>query len=125
MTETTDTLLLNILSQVGDLRQEIGSVSAKLESGAELHKTFAQQLDMIDRRTDIIEDKTVAIEAIMTPKDGPALMARITALEVFQGKMGATLLVASTIVGAAFWFIWEGIKYFKPDVRLLISRFFH
>lgn len=125
---TTDTLLLNIQEELGDIREQIGAMNAKLEAGAATHREFRESFDMLDRRTDIIEDQVVEINTVLTPKDRPTLLARIENLEVFQGKLGAVIGGASVVVGAIFWFLWATISWLLShwtDLKAAFGRVFH
>lgn len=108
---TTDTLLLNLLEQVGDLRQEVGGVNAKLEAGAKTHKRLEQTLEMLDRRTDITEDKVVSIDAALNPVDEPSLLKRVGDLEAFNGKIGVIVSFASVILWGIGYFIWNTLNW--------------
>ena len=125
---TTDTLLLNIQEQLGDMRQQIGSMLAKLEAGAEKHKAFERALEILDRRTDIIEDTVVEIDAVLKPKEGRPMLRRVESLEVFQGKLGAVIGGASVVVGTIFWFLWATVSWLWAhwtEIKSAVGRFFH
>lgn len=120
---STNTLLLDIFKQIGEIKGDIGNIEGRLAVGAERHRDFAVSLDKIDIRTDKIETEVTKIGALS--EDMKTMKPQVKDLVEFKGRMAAIMLVASTVVGAAFWLIWEGIKYFAPDVKLFLSRFFH
>lgn len=125
---TTNTLLLNLLEQMGDLREQVGGINKQLDAGAATHKRFEQQLDIIDRRTDITEAKVVKIDDALNPEDNPSLFTRVADLEIFKSKIGASVLVAGTIVGGALSLLYAGVWWIAThwsDLRAALRSFFH
>jgi len=116
MTAATDTM---ILEQLMGINKKLGEVDAKLAAGAELHKAMGQQIDMIDRRTDICETKTVKIEEILVPTDGMTkpLVERIKVLETFHGKVGAMVVTAWGLLCGAGYLIYWGIGTFHNEIK--------
>lgn len=102
---TTNTLLLDLLSQVGGLREQIGAVNAKLEAGAVTHKDFKETLEMLDRRSDITEDTVVTINAALNPPNEPSLLKRVSNLEAFNGKLGAIISIGSVVLWGVVYFV--------------------
>lgn len=128
MSDLNTQLLINIGSQLADLQQDMGGVKARLDAGAETHKRFEQQLDIIDRRTDITEDSVVKMNDALNPEGEPSLFKRVAELELFKGKIGASVLVAGTIVGGALSLIYAGgwwVISHWADIRAAIRSFFH
>lgn len=121
---TTNTLLLNILSEMGSIRSDIGGIKQQLLTGAEKHKEFVEQIDMIDRRTDIIEGQVVRINETLMPTDGvnQPIVTRIKNLETFMGRFGAIIATATTIMISAITLIGWGISTFKSDIMSLFKR---
>lgn len=119
----TNALLLNINEQLGAIQGRIGAMEAQLKHGAELHKTFQQQIDMIDRRTDIIEDKTVKIVDAVLPENGLTLIDRVRNLEVFRGQVGAAIVAASTVIGTGISLLWWGITWIASHWQEIKSFF--
>lgn len=121
MTDATDAMILQELMK---MNKSIGEVNAKLEAGAALHKEMKEQMDMVDRRTDICETKTIKIEEILVPVDGgKPLVRRIEVLEKFHGKLGAVVVAAWGILCGAAWLIWWGIGTFHDDISKWIRGF--
>jgi hypothetical protein len=117
---TTNQLLLQIFTSIGDIKGTIGTIEGRLAVGSERHRDFAKSLDLIAARATNIETEMAKIPPIaaavsdMTPK--------VKDLVEFKGRMAAIVLVAGTVTGAAFAFIFEGIKFFTPDIRAFIER---
>jgi hypothetical protein len=120
---TTNQLLFQIFTQIGDIKGSIGTIEGRLAVGSERHREFAQSLDTIDARTSIIEAEITKVAPMSLAVED--MKPKVKDLVEFKGRMAAILLVASTIVGAAFAFIWEGIRFFAPDIRPYFDRFFH
>ncbi len=115
MTTATETM---ILKQLMDINKKLGKVDAKLEAGAELHKAMGQQIDMIDRRTDICEDKLVKVEAVLVPDDGgKPLVKRVEVLEVFHGRVGMIVVAATGVMTGAVYLIWAGFGMFSDEIK--------
>lgn len=113
----TEMLLRNILEQCSGLQKDVGTCLAQLARGEEDRaalrdgqKLTQQSLDIIDRRTDIIEDKIIELDGIMKPAYGKPLVKRVETLETFHSKMGVIVLTASTVLGGAFTLIYVGLK---------------
>jgi len=121
-------LLINMGTQLAELQKGMGHVTARLDAGAETHKRFEQQLDIIDRRTDITETKVVKIDDALNPEGEPSLFKRVSELEIFKSKIGASVLVAGTIVGGALSLIYAGVWWMIShwnDLKTAIRTFFH
>ncbi len=121
---TTNTLLLNILSEMGSIRSDIGGIKQQLLTGAEKHKEFVEQIDMIDRRTDIIEGQVVRINETLMPTDGvnQPIVTRIKNLETFMGRFGAIIATATTILLGSITLISWGVTAFKNDIMSFFRR---
>ena len=121
---TTNTLLLNILSEMGSIRSDIGGIKQQLLTGAERHKEFVEQIDMIDRRTDIIEGQVVRINETLMPTDGvnQPIVTRIKNLETFMGRFGAIIATAATILLGSITLISWGVTAFKNDIMSFFRR---
>ena len=99
-------------------------IENKLAAGSERHRDFARSLDTIDVRTSAMQTELnkIAPLAISVSDMEP----KVTDLVEFKGRMAAIILVASTMVGFASWFLWEGVKYLFPTAgRDFIYRLFH
>ncbi len=92
----TNALLISINEQLGDMREKIGKINSQLEAGSAKHKTFEQKLDIIDHRTDIIENKVIDAERILTPAAGPTLIDRVVTLEVWQENQRGERVTSGT-----------------------------
>lgn len=121
MSDLNTQLLINMGSQLAELQRDMGSVVSRLDTGAETHKRFEQQLDIIDRRTDITEAKVVKIDDALNPEGDPSLFKRVADLEVFKSKIGASVLVAGTIVGGALSLIYAGVWWMLSHWRDLMD----
>lgn len=106
MSDHSTSLLLNIITQLGELQGSVGRINAQLEAGAERHREFQQKLDILDHRTDIIEDKAIESVSILKPDDGPSLVSRVKSLENFVGKVGAIISMGAVVLSSLVWFIW-------------------
>lgn len=126
MTDGSNTnthLLIAIQGQLGVVQRSIGNIEARLDAGSEKHKEFSEQLDMIDRRTDIIEDKIVKVEGVLVPTDGTKpIVSRIKNIENFIGRQGMIVGVASTILVGAITLIGWAIAAFKDDLMHFFRR---
>ena len=124
MTDINTQLLISIQNQLAGLQHGMGNIEARLDSGGEKHKEFAEQLDMIDRRTDIIENKTVKIEEILVPSDGSTkpLVTRIKNIEQYIGRQGLIIGGATTIFLGAFTLIGWAFSAFKEDILRLFRH---
>lgn len=121
---TTNTLLLEIISQMGEIKGDIGGIKQQLLIGADRHREFTQQLDMIESKTDIIENEIFKINEILVPSDGVTMpiVTRVKNLEIFMGRNGAVLATATTIMISAITLIGWGISTFKSDIMSLFKR---
>jgi hypothetical protein len=117
---TTNQLLLQIFTSIGDIKGTIGTIEGRLAVGSERHRDFAKSLDTIAARATNIETEMAKIPAI--GKAVSDMEPKVADLVLFKGRMAAIVLVAGTITGAAFAFIFEGIKFFTPDIRAFIER---
>ena len=120
MSDATDTM---ILKQLMEIENRLGSIDTKLEAGAALHKEMKEQMDMVDRRTDICETKTIKIEEILVPDDGKPLVKRVEVLETFHGKIGAIVVAATAVVTGAAYLIYAGIGMFHDEIKNFIKGF--
>lgn len=108
---TTNMLLESLLEQMGDLREQVGGINQRLDTGAQTHKRFEQHLDTIDKRTNITENKVIALDATLNPDDGTSLLARVKNLEAFHGKIGVIISIGSVVLWGVLWFIWNTIVW--------------
>lgn len=116
-------LLLNVGQQLAAIERIIGNIQARLDAGSEKHKEFSEQLDMIDRRTDIIEDKIVKVEGILIPTDGTKpVVLRIKNIENFIGRQGMIIGAASAILVGAVTLIGWALSAFKDDIMHFFRR---
>jgi hypothetical protein len=112
------------LQAIAEIQNDITSIEGRLAVGSERHRDFAKSLDTVDVRTAAMQVELV--------KFGPVAVAvadmepKVKDLVEFKGRMAAILLVSSSIVGFAMWFIWEGVKWIFPDVgKELFHKLFH
>jgi hypothetical protein len=154
MTEqsTETTLLLNLLAQVGNMREDVATVIAGLAHVGEKQKEFATNIEAIEGRLATgskrheefaatladIEVKlgnfhpVTAVVAEIKEKFGPLVEAVATMkpevqwLTEFKTRMAGVVLAASTIMGFATWAIWEGLKWLFTDAgKSLLAKIFH
>lgn len=125
MSDPAMDLLRDILNRVegnlAGIRADVSGIQTQLAVGSQRHAEFSRAIADIDLRTEAIEVEMVKIPPIalavtdMTPK--------VKDLVEFKGRMAAIILVAGVVTGGAFSLIWEGIRYFTPDIRALFERF--
>lgn len=123
---TNTSLLLNVLEQMGNMRQDMGTVLARLEEGSKRHKHFDEVFDILDHRTDIIEDKVIDAEPYI--KRLLVLERKVNRHETFQNRLGAILGIASAIITTVWWLLWGGLSWVFTnwaDVRAFFGRWFH
>lgn len=120
---TTNTLLLNILTEIGDIKGDIGGIKEQLKNGSEKHKEFTEQLNMIYRRTDDIEDKVLSVETVLRPEEGQTVVERIQKLELFHGKIVMVLSTATLIVYGAVWVVWNGLQWLWANWSIVRDAF--
>lgn len=111
MSDHSTSLLLNIITQLGELQGSVGRINAQLEAGAERHREFQQKLDIIDHRTDIIENKVIDAERILTPAAGPTLIDRVVKLEMFMGKVGAIISGVALVMWGVIWVLYTTVSW--------------
>jgi hypothetical protein len=121
MTESINSLLLEILTTIGEVKGDLRTIEGRLAVGSERHRDFAKSLDAIDLRVEAIKIEMQKIPPLVVAVEDMA--PKVKNLMEFRGRMAAIMLVASTVIGGAFMFIWEGLKYFWPDIQSLYSRF--
>jgi len=136
--KTATTLLLDLNTQIGDMRadiatmiaglghvgarqkeqaEDIRSIEARLVQGSSRHNEFSATLADIEITLAKFEPVATTV-ADMKPQ--------VKELMDWKGKIAAIFLVATTIVGFATWFIWEGIKWLFPEAgKALIQKLFH
>lgn len=151
---TIETLLLDLLSQVGDVRTDMASLKTgvghiverqkdfadnisaiehRLEEGSKRHTEFAHgfadleaKLQVIEKVPSVLHDTKAKLDG-MFAEDG--FIARTTAdvkeLMDWKRDLSAKIVVASAIVGSACWMIWEVLKWGFPHPKDLIDRLFH
>lgn len=127
MSDPSTSLLLNIITQLGELQGSVGRINAQLEAGAERHREFQQKLDILDHRTDIIEDKAIELVSILKPDDGPSLVSRVKSLENFVGKVGAIISMGAVVLSSLVWFIWTTLVWVwdhMPSLRSFMHSLF-
>lgn len=127
MSDPSTSLLLNIITQLGELQGSVGRINAQLEAGAERHREFQQKLDILDHRTDIIEDKAIVSVSILKPDDGPSLVSRVKSLENFVGKVGAIISMGAVVLSSLVWFIWTTLMWVwdhMPSLRNFMHSLF-
>lgn len=98
VTDSNTTILL-------DVYERLGAIETKLEHGTEVHADLKRVLEDLSSRLDRLE-----VEA--------------KASQEFRGRISYTITLASGLVMAVLYFLWEGLKYFSADVRALIGRLF-
>lgn len=115
--QTTNTLLLNILEQLGDLRQEVGGIKAQLAAGAKTHARLEGTIEQIGLRTNEIESEVSAIGKTLVPDDGSKpLTTRVKDVETYIGRQGIIVGISgSIVVGVLSLFVWA-FSAFKDDV---------
>jgi len=121
-------LLINMGNQLAELQTGMGHVTARLEAGAETHKRFEQQVDIIDRRTDITEVKVVKIDDALNPEGEPSLFKRVSNLEAFNGKIGAIISAGSLVLWGIAWFVWNTLTWVwahMTEIKNFFRSFFH
>jgi uncharacterized protein YoxC len=121
LSDSTSRMDANAIVDRQAMHEKVSTIQTQLAVGSQRHAEFARSIADIDLRTEKIETEMVKIPPIaaavtdMTPK--------VKDLMEFKGRMAAIILVASTITGGAFALIWEGIRYFTPDIRAAFERF--
>ena len=103
------------------LRDELRQIEERLAVGTERHRDFAKSLDRIDGRAIVIEEELKKVPALVEKVED--MHPKVKDLVEFKGRMAAIILVASTVTGAAFALIWEGIRYMMPDLHKLFEHF--
>lgn len=98
---TNTALLVQVLDQLGGIRQDIGGIKSQLQHGARQFELIGEQIGDIEQRQTTIEESVAPLVesmAIMGPK--------ITTMEKFLGKkLGPIVAVSSTVVAVALWLI--------------------
>jgi hypothetical protein len=108
---------------ITDIRGEIGKIEGALAVGNERHRDAAKSLDRIEGRANSIDIEIVKISPLAVSVS--EMKPQVKELMEFKGRLAAIMLTASTIIGTATWFAWEGIKWFFPDAKAAILRLFH
>jgi hypothetical protein len=152
MTEqTTMSLLLNLLQQVGDMRADVATVISglshvgekqrefadnieaieeRLAAGSKRHEEFAASLADIEGKLGNFHPVTQAVadikEKFAPVADAVATMKpEVQWLTEFKARMAGVILVASAIMGFATWAIWEGLKWLFTDAgKSLLDKIF-
>lgn len=104
MTEASSTntaLLVQVLDQLGGIREDIGAMKGQLEHGTRRFETIGDQIDDIEQRQNEIEESVAPLVKsmeIMGPK--------VKTMETFLGKkLGPIVAVSSAVVAVALWLI--------------------
>jgi hypothetical protein len=121
MSESINSLLLEILTAMGEVKGDLRTIEGRLAVGTERHRDFAKSLDAIDLRVASLTEQMQKIPPLVIVVDDMA--PKVKSLMEFRGRMAAIIVVASMIVGSAFSLIWEGIKFFTPDIRSMFEHF--
>ena len=111
MSDLNTQILVNMSTQLADLQKGMGSVNAQLAAGAKQMDEQKQTLEMLDRRTDITENKVVRIDEALNPEDEPSLLKRVANLEAFNGKIGVIISVGSVVLWGVAYFIWNTLNW--------------
>jgi hypothetical protein len=117
---TTDTLLLNITTQLADIQREIGNITARLDHGAKTHEELKRGLENVDHRTrgldidmnHVVKPMATKIEKVIEPqlkKHGQVL-----------GRFAAVLGIASTVMFGVVNLVWWGLTSLWPTVMDLL-----
>ena len=118
---SVNTLLLDILTSLGEVKGDLRTIEGRLAVGSERHRDFAKSLDGIDLRVEAIKVELQKIPPLVVVVDG--MVPQVKNLMEFRARMAAIILVSSIVIGGAFSFIWSGLKYFWPDIQSAYSRF--
>lgn len=121
-------LLLNLGTQVAELQKGMGNVEARLDAGAEKHRSFEEKLDVIDHRTDATENIVLKLDNAINPDEGPSLFKRVKDLEAFHGKIGAIITIAAGVLWGVGWFIWNTLTWawsHWTEIKNGFRSFFH
>lgn len=98
---TNTALLVQVLDQLGAVRQEIGGIKSQLLHGARRFDEIGDQINEIEVRQISIEGSVSPLTtsmAIVEPK--------VKSMEAFLGKkLGPIVAVSSAVVAAALWLI--------------------
>lgn len=113
-----------LAQSVDVVQHDISAIEGRLAVGSERHRDFAASLDTIDVRTNTMQIELNKITPLaITVAD---IEPKVKDMVEFKGRIAAIMMVTSAIVGAALWFIWEGLKWIFPDAgRELFHKIFH
>jgi archaellum component FlaC len=108
---------------ITDIRGKIGEIESRLAVGTERHRDFAQSLDRIEARTGKIEIEVSNLSPLTITV--AEMKPQVKELMDFKGRMAAIMVIASSLIGTAAWFAWEGLKWLFPNVKALFTSLFH
>lgn len=142
--ETNTTLLLDLNTQMGEIRSQIGALMAsfghvserqkeiatdikgvekRLEAGSVRHAEFAASLADIDVKIEEMRPAVSKLQVDILPVAG--LAPQVKELMDWKARVAAQTLIAWAIVSAAFWLIWEGLRWFFPHAKDLVDKITH
>lgn len=118
MSDLNTQLLINMGSQLAELQEGMGSVKAQLVAGAKQMDEQKQTLEMLDRRTDITENKVVKIDEALNPDDEPSLLKRVANLEAFNGKIGVIISIGTVVLWGVVYFIGNTLAWLWTHLNI-------
>lgn len=120
MTDASNTntaLLVQLLDQVGDLRQEVGKINNQLEHGA-------RRFEEIDEQLTAVQSEQTSMKPVATTV--AALEPRVKTMESFMGKKLAPLIaVSSGFIAVILWIITISIGAVGAWVKGQFGSHFH
>lgn len=102
---TNTALLVQLLDQMGAVREDIGGVKSQLEHGTRRFESIDEQLETIGAKQKAIESKlTTTLDPLVASV--PVIEKKVNWMETFLGKKLAPIVaVSSTVVAVALWLI--------------------
>jgi septal ring factor EnvC (AmiA/AmiB activator) len=116
---STDGLLLDLINQTRLLTGRLAVVETKLDAGAVRHQEFRDTNTQLQESVDKLEAHAATIDTKVTELKEEvkpvavaitAMEPRVKKLEIFHGRFGAIMGIASAVMMGAAYLIWEAIK---------------
>lgn len=98
---TNTALLVQLLDQVGGLREDVGNIKNQLDHGTRRFDDICGQIEDLEQR------QTAAEKSITPLTDTMAIVEpKVKTMEAFLGKkLGPIVAVSSTVIALALWLI--------------------
>jgi hypothetical protein len=113
---TTDTLLLNITTQLGDIQRDIGNITARLDHGAKTHEELRKGLETVDLRTRGLDIDMNHVVKPMAKNIAEVIEPKLKEHSAVLGRIATVMGLASAVMTGVIYIVWYGLSHLGPVV---------